>query len=87
MQSLSSMLCRMGVHIGGWVQGAWSSCLGWNADWIVDVYSLVFCGEENMFVVLRGYSCQHCRSNRMCALANDTREMVDTKGIAEVYIM
>jgi hypothetical protein len=87
MQSLSLMLCRMGVHVGGWVQGAWSSCPGLNGDWMMDVYSLAFCREENTFVVLRGYSCQHCRFKMICASVNNARVMLDTKRIVEVYIM
>jgi hypothetical protein len=87
MHSLSFMLERMGVHVGGWVQGAWSSCLGWNGDWLGDVYSFGLCGEENVCVVLRGYSCQHWRSRMMCASVNDARMKVDMTGSVEVYIM
>jgi hypothetical protein len=45
------------------------------------------CGEENMCALLRGYSCQHCRSRMECASVNEARTMVDIRGSVEVYIM
>jgi hypothetical protein len=81
------MVESMGVQVGGWVQGAWSSCLGYKGNWMGIEYSCDLCGEEDMCAVLRGYSCQHCRSRMEYASVSEAKTMVDIRGSVEVYIM